>query len=63
VFDKKNLYFFCIVNIPDVENGIRIDQYENILKKYVSSRVEDYYNWRDYQYSLKYAGTRGFFNI
>jgi hypothetical protein len=63
--DKNNLYFFCKVNIPDVENGIRIDQYENILKKYVSSRVEDYYNWRDYQYSLKYAGTRDFiaFNL
>ncbi len=44
------------MNIPDVENGIRVEKYEELLNQYVSSRVEDYYNWRDYQNSLKYAG-------
>lgn len=44
------------MNIPDIENGLRLDQYTDLLQKYVSSRVRDYYDWRDYQNQLKYAG-------
>ncbi len=32
-------------------------KFEEILKDYVKVRSQEYYKWKDYQYSIQYAGT------
>jgi hypothetical protein len=39
-----------------VENGVRIADFEEILREYVRTRSKEYYNWKAYQDSIKYAG-------
>jgi hypothetical protein len=44
------------VRIPNVDNGIAMYKFEEILKEYVKTRAQEYYKWKDYQYSIQYAG-------
>jgi hypothetical protein len=44
------------VNIPNIDSGITMTQFDQILKQNVKTRTMEYYQWRDYQNSIKYAG-------
>jgi hypothetical protein len=47
--------FDNLVNIPNIQNGLRMSDFENILRDYVHVRAKDYYRWVDYQNSILYA--------
>jgi len=44
------------VNIPNIETGLRMNQFEDILRNFVRVRAQEYYKWKDFQYSIQYAG-------
>ncbi len=44
------------MNIPNIDSGITMTQFDQILKQNVKTRTMEYYQWRDYQNSIKYAG-------
>ena len=54
--------FDFLVNIPDIETGLRQPQFEQLIKSYVSGRVDDYYKWRDFQNELKFAESQYYMN-
>lgn len=33
-----------------------METFETVLKDYVHVRAQEYYQWKDYQYTLQYAG-------
>ena len=48
------------MNIPNIDNGLAMSQFEEIIREYVRVRAKEYYQWKDYQNSIQYAGkTRG----
>jgi hypothetical protein len=58
-------YLFLIlsntkVNIPNIDNGITMEKFEEVIKNYVKVRTLEYYRWKDYQYSIQYAGNYSF---
>ena len=44
------------MKIPNIDSGLRPAQFEEILRDYVRVRSQEYYKWKDYQYSIQYAG-------
>ena len=44
------------MRIPNVDNGVTMFKFEEIIKDYVKVRTQEYYKWKDYQYSIQYAG-------
>ena len=45
-----------LVKIPNIDNGLAMYKFEEIIKNYVKVRTQEYYKWKDYQYSIQYAG-------
>ena len=52
--NRTVLYF--AVNIPNIDNGLAMSQFEEIIRDYVRVRAKEYYQWKDYQNSIQYAG-------
>jgi hypothetical protein len=46
------------VNIPNIDTGLIMPQFEEIVREYVRVRAQEYYKWKDYQYAIKYAGRK-----
>ena len=43
------------MKIPNVETGVRMATFEDVLHDYVRVRAQEYYKWKDYQYAIQYA--------
>jgi hypothetical protein len=50
------------VKLPNVETGVRLSQFEDVLRDYVRVRAQEYYKWKDYQYAIKYADSNYYIN-
>lgn len=48
------------VNIPNIETGLKRSEFDDILKNLVRGRAQEYYKWKEFQYSIQYAGTFNF---
>jgi len=53
---KLNYFSIFAVNIPNIETGLKMNQFEDILRNFVRVRSQEYYKWKEYQYSIQYAG-------
>ncbi len=50
------------MKIPNIDTGLRITQFEEILRNYVKIRAQEYYKWKDYQYSIQYSDSNYYIN-
>ena len=50
------------MKIPNIDTGIRPAQFDEILKEYVRVRAQEYYKWKDYQYSIQYSDSNYYIN-
>ena len=50
------------MRIPNIDNGVSMFKFEEILKDYVKVRAQEYYKWKDYQYSIQYADSNYYIN-
>lgn len=44
------------MKLLNIDNGLQMDKFEEILRDYVRVRATEYYKWKDYQYRIQYAG-------
>lgn len=50
------------MRIPNIESGLSMAKFDEILRDYVRTRTQEYYKWTDYQYSIKYADSNYYIN-
>ena len=42
--------------MPNIETGLKMDDFEKTIKDYVKIRTMEHYKWKMLQNSIKYAG-------
>ena len=62
VTSDEGAYQVAKLKIPNIDTGLRMTQFEEILREYVRVRAQEYYKWKDYQYSIQYSDSNYYIN-